>query len=112
MIASSRLLAAKLVYEKLSESLLIHPYLELAEQLNKNEVVAEMRQREMAAQKVLVQGEVDDSWTFGISLFGVTTHYKLSSDGLVLIRMEGHLRDLPLFEQLAVIHEVCMVIVR
>jgi hypothetical protein len=45
-------------------------------------------------------------WTLGSEYFGVTTHYKTTSDGLLTIRMESMAEDMPIFEQLAVINEV------
>ena len=54
----------------------------------------------------LTNETISDSWIYGVSLFGVTTHYQLCEDGSLLLRLEGSRNDLPLFEQLAVIHEI------
>lgn len=50
--------------------------------------------------------DIDSSWIFGIRYFGITTHYRKVDDGSILLRLEGTLEDLPLFEQCSVIHEV------
>lgn len=51
-------------------------------------------------------GTVDDSWSDAGVFFGTHTHYKLTEGGTILVRLEGEMENLPLFEQLAVIHEV------
>lgn len=50
-------------------------------------------------------GRNDSEWIYGTKYFGVTTYYKLTSDGCITVRMEGGLDDLPIFEQAAVIHD-------
>lgn len=55
---------------------------------------------------MLALGTVDDSWTAGGVIFGTHTHYKLTGEGTIILRLEGESTDLPMFEQLAVIHEV------
>lgn len=50
--------------------------------------------------------DMDSEWLHGMTLFGITTHYKVDSDGIIHIRLEGTLEDLPIFEQVAVIHEI------
>ena len=42
----------------------------------------------------------------GAVMFGTQTHYKLTDDGKIIFRVEGEHDNLPIFEQLAVIHEV------
>jgi hypothetical protein len=48
----------------------------------------------------------DDRWTLGLDMFGYRTHYIVESDGIVRVRIEGSQENLPLFEQLAVIHQL------
>jgi hypothetical protein len=48
-------------------------------------------------------------WTLGANYFGILTHYKKSNekgDNSLIIKMEGVMDNLPLFEQCAVVHEV------
>ena len=45
-------------------------------------------------------------WELGSHMFGVTTHYKTLSSGLLCIHTEGSQDNLPIFEQLAVLNEV------
>ena len=39
-------------------------------------------------------------------MLNISTHYKVSSEGIITVRMEGIMDDLPIFEQCAVLHEV------
>jgi hypothetical protein len=50
--------------------------------------------------------DVCTDWILGITYFGITTHYKKCDDNTILIKIDGVLENLPIFEQLAVIHEV------
>lgn len=47
-----------------------------------------------------------NEWILGSHYFGVTTHYKLESNGLISVRLEGEQENIPLFEVLSVIYEV------
>lgn len=49
---------------------------------------------------------INSNWIHATTHFGITCHYQLGDDGIVMVRMEGNMTDLPLFEQAAVIHEV------
>ena len=40
------------------------------------------------------------------TLFGVSTSYRREADGSLSVKIEGELRGVPLFEQLAVLREV------
>lgn len=47
-------------------------------------------------------------WIHAMTLFGITTFYQLLPDGLLRIKLEGALKDLPILEQLAVLKEVSL----
>jgi hypothetical protein len=106
----SRIIAAKDKLDCLMLSLSKYPNETVSKELLKHKkMLEEMVFRESEAQKVLVLADVDgvdSSWSHGSSLFGIHTHYKLTDEGSIMIRLEGELDNLPLFEQLAVIHEV------
>ncbi len=51
--------------------------------------------------------EALDDWTLGSDLFGIQTYYRVESDGLLSLRMEG-VQDIPIFEQLGVLYEVAL----
>jgi hypothetical protein len=106
----SRLLAAKEKLDRLKLSLSKYPNDTICKELMKHKkMFEEMELRETEARKVLVLADVDgvdSSWSHGSSLFGIHTHYKLTDDGSIMIRLEGEQNNLPMFEQLAVIHEV------
>ena len=69
-------------------------------------IVEDLRKRVSEVKNALSTEDINDEWIFGISYFGITTHYKLSSDSSdIIVRMEGVL-ELPLFEQCATVHEV------
>jgi hypothetical protein len=106
----SRLLAAKEKLDCLKLSLSKYPNDTICKELVKHKkMFEEMESREIEVRKVLVLADVDgvdSSWSHGSSLFGIHTHYKLTDDGSIMIRLEGEQNNLPMFEQLAVIHEV------
>lgn len=47
-----------------------------------------------------------DKWVLASTVGGITCHYYVEEDGIVTVRMQGSMKELPLFEQAAVIHEV------
>ncbi len=48
----------------------------------------------------------DSDWTLAQTLFGVTTFYRREPDGSLSIKLEGKLKDVPLFDQVAVLREI------
>ena len=73
------------------------------------EVIQEMLHRVKEAEDTLASTAsevVDETWIHGVTLFGITTHYKIQPDGTLLLRLEGSRDKLPLFEQVAVVHEI------
>jgi hypothetical protein len=89
----SRLLAAKEKLDRLKLSLSKYPNDTICKELMKHKkMFEEMELRETEARKVLVLADVDgvdSSWSHGSSLFGIHTHYKLTDDGSIMIRLEG-----------------------
>eukprot|EP01035_Chromulina_nebulosa_P036863 gene36863-49723_t len=48
----------------------------------------------------------DSSWILGSTLFGISTYYRRVGANDIVVKLEGTVHDLPIFEQCAVIHEV------
>ena len=92
LIAASRYLAAKLLYDRLHESLAQCPNQSLLDKMNADSTVTAMVTREREARALLAIGDgLDSSWILGNVLFGTTTHYKLADDGTMMIRLEGEM---------------------
>lgn len=92
----------------LKQSLVQNENLHISRLLDKHATAIEILvAREKESNIVLEIGSADDSWTSGPLLFGTRTHHKIvDGSGTILLRLEGELDTLPMFEQLAVIHEV------
>eukprot|EP00607_Mallomonas_marina_P004429 CAMPEP_0182437448 /NCGR_PEP_ID=MMETSP1167-20130531/85057_1 /TAXON_ID=2988 /ORGANISM="Mallomonas Sp, Strain CCMP3275" /LENGTH=347 /DNA_ID=CAMNT_0024630377 /DNA_START=618 /DNA_END=1661 /DNA_ORIENTATION=- len=115
LIEETRLLAAETLYNSLIS------YLSAVDSSSedcvalKQRLVAEKPQIDQMLERVALAREAlasstdiddDSDWIYGVTLFGVTTHYKVQEDNSLLLRLQGSREDLPLFEQLAVVHEV------
>eukprot|EP01032_Pedospumella_encystans_P032587 gene32587-36793_t len=52
--------------------------------------------------------DTSDDWILGADMFGIQTHYRKCADdeNAIVVKIEGKLDDLPLFEQMAVLHEI------
>ena len=50
--------------------------------------------------------QTSGEWILGSVLFGITTQYMRIGENDIIVKMEGKIDDLPIFEQCAVIHEV------
>ena len=48
----------------------------------------------------------NEDWVFASSHFGIQTFYRKEPDGSLTIKLEGEMKDCPLFEQLCVVKEV------
>ena len=70
------------------------------------EIQLMIRRSDEITQALADNSDIDNTWIFGITYFGISTYYKVDPDGIITVRMEGNLDNLPLFEQFAVIHEV------
>lgn len=47
----------------------------------------------------------DSGWVEAMTLFGITTSYMVLEDGLLRVKLEGSLEELPVLEQIAVLRE-------
>lgn len=106
LISDARLLAAKKVYDKILES--PEKCLESEHLIKENESkLATMVERCAHVDKAmsLVASENPD-WTLATDYLGVRTHYMLTDDGLLWVRMESTQCDIPVMEQMAVVYEV------
>lgn len=70
------------------------------------DVIELMLMRSEEVQQTLDYDGNDVNWTLGVSYLGVTTHYRECEDNSIIVKLDGILTDLPLFEQFAVIHEI------
>jgi hypothetical protein len=102
LLKDSRYLAARDVYNKLSEE---EKFFAIANPIH-NAIVDMMLERVGEIDRAIEIGKIDDTWTLGLTYFGITTHYRVESDGFLTLRLEGILEDMPIFEQAAVIHEL------
>lgn len=48
----------------------------------------------------------NENWVFASKHFGIQTYYRKEADGSLTIKLEGEMKDCPLFEQLCVVKEV------
>jgi hypothetical protein len=48
----------------------------------------------------------NDNWTLAQTIFGITTYYRREDDGSLSVKIEGELKGIPLFEQVAVLREI------
>lgn len=123
LINESRLLGANKLYEELlggiEENFRNEDTELILKLMNENsKIIDEMKVRANIAKKILEtisfgensdenESENENRWIYGMTMLGVTTHYKVDKDnGYITVRLEGLIDDLPLFEQLCVIHEV------
>ena len=53
-------------------------------------------------------GQPHDDWTVGSVQDGITTKYFIDKDGFINLKVEGEMKNLPLYEQLVVIWEVTL----
>lgn len=107
MNTDSRLHCAVAKFEILKLSLAKKENHEISEKIKIHATtIDKMISRATDASDVLAMENVDESWILGQVMFGTKTHYKLLEGGSMMIRLEGDLDNLPMFEQLAVIHEV------
>lgn len=125
LLKDSRILAAKMEYEKLlqKDPLLSASFGGLFHVIESSKPVIEATAGDSTLQEQIQQmhhraGEVEEAltlssssnenWIFVTNLLGVTTHYMLDTDGSLLVRMESTQYDIPLMEQLAVVYEVAL----
>jgi hypothetical protein len=110
-ISDSKYLEARAIYQNLAS-------LERDDKLEAN-VKAKLVQLQPQVKTLLERAErVDNTlltwetesnasdWIFGTDYYGVVTHYKTTENGIITIRMEASKDDQPIFEQIAVMHEI------
>lgn len=70
-------------------------------------IIQKLLTRYKEVMETLHYQDSDQPWIEGAHLFGVTTSYQYdTSDHSLIIKLEGVMEELPIFEQCAVIHEV------
>ena len=69
--------------------------------------IDQMIERAKEIQSTLDFEDTNSNWILGANHFGILTHYRnVEEDDSIVLKMEGVLDNLPLFEQCAVIHEI------
>lgn len=72
-------------------------------------IVAQVLKRADETRRTLRDVEAESNstdWSLGTTYLGVTTHYKMSTDNLLSVKLEGVLDNVPLFDQANVIYEI------
>ena len=106
LISDSRLLAAKKLYDIITQS--PEKCIEYADMIMANEKkLSTLVERcgHVTNAMSLVAAE-NPNWILAANYLGVTTHYMLGDDGLLWVRMEATQCDIPVMEQMAVVYEV------
>jgi len=127
-IVSKRLLAARDVYDSLIRML----EEENSEGLTVTDedragIQQQMKDRSSEIEKMLVRSDKtkqviasglftdgseeppsEENWLLGANLFGTRTWYKEADSGLISVLIRGNQKEIPIFEQLCVVHEVDM----
>lgn len=80
----------------------------LNDQINTNKNILDMMVDRAKQVQATLDFEDNEQWTLGANLFGITTHYRKSGDAddSIVLKMEGVMDNIPLFETLAVLHEI------
>jgi len=67
----------------------------------------QLLERVQEIKKALEYEDKGQPWILGNSMFGIHTYYQIDHrDNTIILKLEGVMEDLPLFEQCAVIYEV------
>ncbi len=113
LVGSCRYLAAQKAYEQLVTELkapecvmeIKEKYLSM---LLVNPEIQSMLERCPMVQHSLHFVDESEDWILGAEMFGIRTHYKKCEDDAnsIIVKIEGTMDDLPLFEQMAVLHEI------
>jgi hypothetical protein len=76
--------------------------------LSDNTTIQTMLERAEMVKHSLHFVDTSDDWILGADMFGIQTHYRKCEDdeNAIIVKIEGTMDDLPLFEQMAVIHEI------
>ena len=113
LVESCKYLAAREAYLKLCRDLEGLPVtqqdkLSMKKSLDSNKLIQTMLLRAEKIQHALEFEDTADDWVLGADMFGILTHYRKCKDdpNSIIVKIEGTQDNLPLFEQLAVIHEI------
>lgn len=72
-----------------------------------DEVIQKLLVRHKEVMATLHYQDADQEWTLGAHFFGITTYYQYDhTDNSLILKLEGVMEDLPLFEQCCVIYEI------
>lgn len=113
LVETCRYLAAADIYENikaelenLSETDPVHQ--EVTKSLSENSIIQTMLERVKRIHTVLHFEDTSENWILGADMFGIQTHYRKCEDdpNEIIVKIEGTLDNLPLFEQMAVMHEI------
>lgn len=108
LIDDSRLLCAKKEYDiiKNNPTLLLKYKQIIKDNENKLNKLNERCEKVNSALKMIEK--TNENWILSTNFLGVTTHYIVSEDNYLWIRMESTQHDIPLIEQLTVVYEVSL----
>jgi len=111
LVDSSRYLAAHTMYLDLIKDLQVSSVVrneQLIEKLDRNVRVQLMLNRVGDIQQSLSNTHSTEDWILGLDMFGICTYYRKceQDENTIIVKMEGVMDDLPVFEQMAVIHEI------
>lgn len=102
LAAQSKYLDAEYFYKKYESDLPLF--------FKKNEhIVSQVLNRAEDTRRTLHDVEAESNsteWTLGTTYLGISTHYKMSDDNLLTVKLEGVLDNVPLFDQANVIYEI------
>ena len=112
-MASSRYLAARETYRKLcldlaEPNISAEDRLLVEESLASNQSIQTMLERAEKIQHALEFVDTSENWILGADMFGILTYYRKCEDdpNSIIVKIHGTMDNLPLFEQLAVMHEI------
>lgn len=76
--------------------------------LRAHPIIQQMLERSSMVRESLHSVDESGDWILGAEMYGITTTYKKCEDdeNAIVVKIEGTMDDLPLFEQMAVLHEV------
>ena len=113
LVDTCRYLAASAAYSELihkidSSNITLDIRDSILGELSTNNIIKSMLERVERIQSSLHFVDESDDWILGADMFGIQTHYRKCVDdpNAIIVKIEGAMDDLPLFEQMAVLHEI------
>lgn len=81
---------------------------EILTELENNAAIETMLVRASRMEQCIHFVDTSDAWILGADMFGIKTHYRKCEDdeNAIVVKIDGTVDDLPLFEQMAVLHEI------